>query len=757
MANKRLNALITIGGAVSGSLKGAFGSLKGSISNIGGTVADLNRKQRLLNDSIKRFGEQGLNVDKLKSKYAAQARQIDQLTAAHRRLNSVQARTEKNESRKQGMRAGIGETIAGAIAVGYPIKAAMEFEDKIAEVRKVVDAPSGMDKNTYFGQLGQQILDLSQKIPMTASQIGDLVAAGGQSGIASNELIKFAEAAGKMGVAFDITAETAGQSMAEMKSAFRMTLPEVIELGDKINALSNVGAASASDVMDIVKRIGPLGEVANVSSGQIAALGSTLRGMGVQNEIAATGIKNLMLTLTSGAKATKGQKEALKQLGYGSKQVAGSMQKDSRATITTILKSINRLDKVHRPEVLNALFGKEVVGSIAPLLNNIGELERQFDLVGDKTQWAGSMQKEFESRAATTSNSLILLRNRMNRIAITIGSAVLPQLNALINASFPYIDQISTMVQQHPQLTQAIVATGAAIVGLRIIALGSGFVWTTLNGYWLAGVKALTMLDSGLVKAGINWRLFNMAMIASPVGLVIAGVALAVGALSLAIYRNWDIIKSFISGAITPLWEGIKPVRDAFSGLWDLVVSFGKDIGITGESVKKFTTWFSELFTPINHSKDALDGAKKSGSEFGTVMANAINFVYQPLIKLVEAFKWLDTNVGGIMEKAQTFGHKEIRGAAGAVGGFFQNLFGTGEDRPTVPTGNGWGLAPPAVPEMYRGAGSQQSTDNSTTHITVVQRPGENGPEFARRVVEEQRKAKAQKNNSAMPDNLAIP
>lgn len=758
MANKRLNALITIGGAVSGSLKGAFGSLKGNINSIGGTVADLNRKQRMLNESIKRFGDQGLNVDRLKSKYAENAKQIKNLTDAHKRLNDVQERGNENESRKSELRGAIGETIAGVIAVAYPLKAAMEFEDKMAEVKKVVDAPSGMDKNTYFGQLGNQILDLSTKIPMTASAIGDLVAAGGQSGIASKDLITFAEAAGKMGVAFDISADEAGQSMAEMKSAFRMTIPEVVALGDKINALSNIGAASAKDVLDIVQRIGPLGEVANVSSGQIAALGSTLRGMGVQNEIAATGIKNLMLTLTAGATATKAQKAALKQLGYGSKQVAGSMQKDSQQTILTILKGIKRLDAVHQPEVISALFGKEVVSSIAPLLNNTNELARQFALVGDETQYAGSMQKEFEARAATTSNNLLLLRNRLNRIAITVGSAVLPELNKLVQASYPYIDQISTLITQNPELTKGLIAVAGGIVALRVVALASGFVWTTLNGYWLAGIRVLAKFDSALIRAGINWRLFNLAMIASPVGLLITGVALAVGALSLAIYKNWDIVKAFVNGAITPLWEGIKPLRNAFSTLGDIIANFGKDFGITGENVQAVTKWFSELFNPVTHSETALKGATEAGKIFGTEMSKAINFVYTPLMLLIDAFKWLDNNMQSIMTKAQTFGHEEIKGAANSFGNWIGDLLGKGDDRPVVGTGgNPFGLPPPAIPSMYQGGGSPTYTDSSTTQITVVQRPGENGQDFARRVVEEQRKAKQQQNNSAMPDNLAIP
>ena len=753
MANKKLNALITIGGVVSGSLKGAFGSLKGNVTQIGGAVADLNRKQRALNQSINEYARQGVNVDRMRARYEENARQLTRLTEAQKRLNRVQAAGERNQARKDQLRGQIGETVASVVAVGYPIKAAMEFEDKMAEVRKVVDAPAGMDSKTYFGQLGKQILDLSEKIPMTASEIGDLVAAGGQSGIAGNELVAFAEAAGKMGVAFDISASEAGQKMAEMKSAFRMTLPEVIELGDKINALSNIGAASAADVTDIVQRIGPLGEVANVSSGQIAALGSTLRGMGVQNEIAATGIKNLMLTLTSGAKATKGQKEALAQLGLGSKQVAGSMQKDSRTTIISILKRIKMLDAVHQPEVLNALFGKEVVGSIAPLLNNLDELNRQFDLVGDKSKYAGSMQKEFESRAATTSNNLVLLRNRLNRIAISIGSAVLPQINQLVQASFPYIDQLSRLIEAHPKVTQGIIAVGAALVSLRVATLVGGFAFTTLNGYLIGIQRVLVGVRTGFTLATLGMRGFGLAFVATPIGALITAVVVAVAALGVAIWRNWDAIKAFTTGALGPLWEGLKPVREAFGNLWDMVKHLGADFGITGESVGKVVQWFKDLFTPVNYSKEALDKAGKAGEDFGKLLAAGINFALTPLTSLLNGMKWLDDNASSIMNKAQTFGHEEIKSGWKKV----TNFLGFGDETPAATAPQGRPLPPVPVMAQQRGAGGGGYTDNSTTTIQAVQQPGESQRDFARRVVEENNKAKDQRKTALMTDNLAVP
>ncbi|HFP0744189.1 TPA: phage tail tape measure protein, partial [Escherichia coli] len=101
-----------------------------------------------------------------------------------------------------------------------------------------------------------QVRDLSTELPMSAEGIAEIVAAGGQAGIARDELMQFTDDAVKMGVAFDTTAEESGQMMAQWRTAFKLTQGEVAGLADKINYLGNTGPASAKKISDVVTRIG---------------------------------------------------------------------------------------------------------------------------------------------------------------------------------------------------------------------------------------------------------------------------------------------------------------------------------------------------------------------------------------------------------------------------------------------------------------------------------------------------------------------
>ncbi|MEO1739820.1 hypothetical protein RB531_5336 [Salmonella enterica subsp. enterica serovar Typhimurium] len=201
---------------------------------------------------------------------------VDQLSGP---LKGMQRELKGFQKEMAGLAIGAaaaGTAVLGALAL--PVNAAIGFESKMADIRKVVD---GLDDKKAFAQMSDDILTLSTQLPMAAEGIAEIVAAGGQAGIARGDLMQFANDAVKMGVAFDTTAEESGQMMAQWRTAFRLTQEDVVVLADKINYLGNTGPANAKKISDIVTRIGPLGGVAGVASGEIAAMGATIAGMGL--------------------------------------------------------------------------------------------------------------------------------------------------------------------------------------------------------------------------------------------------------------------------------------------------------------------------------------------------------------------------------------------------------------------------------------------------------------------------------------------
>ncbi len=597
MSNKKLNAIITIGGEVAGSLRTAIGSTTSQLSKIGSEIQRVKKQQSMLGESIRTFGSMGKNVDNLRARYSGVTDELNRLTRAQEKLNRVEELRQKNADIRSGSAKVLGGAMAASATMIVPVKLAIDFESSMADVKKVF---SGTD--AQFKTITNEVLKMSTVLPMAATDIAKIVASGAQSGIAANELTKFAESAVKMGVAFDVSAEEAGQSMAEMRTAFKMSQDEVITLADKINFLGNSTPAAAKGIMEIVQRIGPLGEVGGFASGSIAALGATMRGMGVQEEIAATGIKNMMLALIAGESATKSQRSAMIDLGLDSEEVAKSMQKDAEGTTLKILELIKALPKEKQGAMLATLFGKESLSAIAPLLTNMGALEENLKKVGDATKYAGSMNDEYKARAETTANNIILFKNKIAELGISIGSVLLPPLNIFLGKMGAVIDKVSAWSKANPELSSTLtkVAVGAVAVvgGIAAVALAVttviGPIALAISSFSVLGSSAgtsiglLTKMITPIKMIGTAFSVVGKAMLANPMVLAIVAIVAVVAGAAYLIYKNWEPIKGFFSN----LWSGVK---DAFSSAWNGIKGVvGTGIEFIKGVIKSIDTVFAD-------------------------------------------------------------------------------------------------------------------------------------------------------------------
>ncbi len=494
---------------------------------------------------------------------------VDRTTKALERQRKAQELTNKhraavdaNKATRGDARGALFDGAAMAASLAAPLKMAIDFESSMADVDKVMDLDKG-----GLQRMSQSAIDLSKRLPMAAKEIAQIMALGGQSGLDEKQLlggdgqVGFVEHAIKMGTAFGMTAEQSGEAMAKMKSAFGMSIAEVATLTDKINLLGNTGAANEKQILNIVTRVGPLGGVAGVAAGEIAALGSTLAGMGVQEEVAATGIQNFMLALTKGSKATKGQRADLQKLGLDAEKVAKGMQKDATGTMLSVLEKIKGLDKYQQAAVLEGLFGRESIKAIAPLLNNLGTLKENFTKVSDATKYAGAVNAEYEKRAATTANRLKLASNQAAAMGISLGNILLPALNDGLALLAPWMERLSALTQAYPGVTRTVVLFVAALVLCKVVAIAITYVFMLMKGVFLA-VKGV------LVAARVGWLIYTGATVAGTAAThgaiwasrVLTVVQLAGRAATLAVAA----VTYLLSGVVWMLQAGLRAARMAW-------------------------------------------------------------------------------------------------------------------------------------------------------------------------------------------------
>jgi TP901 family phage tail tape measure protein len=610
-------------------------ALRTRLADAGISTSQLGTHERRLRTDIVRANEA----------IEQQQKRLTALNAAQKRSQALQNAGLKATALGAGMAFGGRRALDAAV---LPVGEAVGFESAMADVRKVVD----FDTPQQFALMGRDIEDLSMRLPMLPAEIAKIVAAAGQASIPRKELLQFAEDATKLGVAFDTTAEDAGQTMATWRTAFRMGQAEVVTLADKINYLGNTGPANVQKISDVVNRIGALGEVAGLQSGPLAALGATVAGVGIESEVSATGIKNMLLTLSSGEAATKRQLAAFDQLGLSATQMAQAMQKDAGGAILDVLERLKKLPAASQAATMTSLFGRESIGAIAPLLTNLDLLKDNFNKVADAQRYAGSMEQEYLSRVATSANAMQLAKNTALVMAATFGRTLLPDIKATSEAVGALLKRVVDWTRNNAPLARALTVSavaGAALVtvlgglltvgGLASMALGqiSGAVALLSGG---GGIGALiarfgtlaaqvlpTLLNVGralmVVLGGISWPLL--------------AIAAAVAVVAAVVWKYWGPIKAFMIGVWQGLQDAFAPVlAELRTALAPLVPLWDQVAGAIG----KVWEWVKQLFAPFEATTEQLEGATSAGRTFGQFLGTALTLQLRMAVK---AIGWLVT------------------------------------------------------------------------------------------------------------------
>ena len=419
----------------------------------------------------------------------------------------------------------VGTALAGMGALS--LKTAMSFETSMAEIDKTVDFAS----SNGLANMRKELQALTTQIPQTFEELAAVTATGGQLGIAEKDLVHFTEVMAKMGVAFDIPAQQAADSMAKIANVFQIPIENIDRLGDAINTLSNNTPATAAQLIDSLQRVGGVAKVFGLSEDATLGLTGALIAMGKPAEVASTAVNSLLTSFSTLDNATKSQLIGFEQLGLNIDDFSKLVATDGKQAIITYLEAINKLEQSKRIGTNALIIGKEFGDDITMLAGSVGVLENNWEMLGETVNttkdYFGSMDVEFEKISATSANKMVLIKNNIDGVVASLGDAFIPALNELLLKMTPMVAIVGTWVSANPELIQQITLIGGSLIGtvlgLKLAVDGFTAAKTTVDGLKLAYAALGTTM--GLTVLGL-------------------GILLATGAL---VYQNWDEIKRVVS------------------------------------------------------------------------------------------------------------------------------------------------------------------------------------------------------------------
>lgn len=570
MANKQLNAVITIGGTVTGALKSALGSTRTKLQQIGGAIRNLEREQRRLQAGIRDGMNMGRPVGHLVEQYRKLEAQIGKTRRQQDRMNNAMRGMEKGKAMMANAGMAIGAVTAAASTAFIPVIQAASFEKAMLGVAKQVDG--ARDKNgqltkTYY-DMAKAIQLLGREIPIPTNELAKMAEQGARMGVPKENLIEFTRTAAKLATALDLPREELADNMGKIAALFKVPIPEIEKLGDAINFLDDNAISKGGDIIEFLRRTGGVAGVVKVTANEMAALGSTLLSLGEPTETAGTAVNAFFQKLAAADKGTKKFRRALDEIGISAEQVQKGMQTDAQGTILKVIDAVNKLPQEQRLGVLVDLVGLEHSDTLAKLVGNVSEYRKQIDLVNSQ-KVAGSVSREFAAQLATTSAQWEITKNRLVEVGVNIGSVLLPPLNKLLGGVGKVTSAVADWARENPALVKTIFTVAGALAGS------------------IGVIKAV-----GMAVGAVKFAFFalKLACMTNPLGLAFVILTTAAA----LIYTHWEPIKGFFSR----LWENVKATAEK-AWTWIKTALQFSPLGPVIRNWQPLLTFFTGLFNDI--------------------------------------------------------------------------------------------------------------------------------------------------------------
>ena len=431
------------------------------------------------------------------------------------------------------------------------IKASLDFESSFAGVRKTVDATEA-----EFASLAASSRKMSTQIASSTSEINEVMATGGQLGIANEYLTDFTRVMIDLGNSCeDLNADEAATSIAKFANVMGTNQSLFQNIGSTIVDLGNNFATTEKPIMEMAQRLAGAGKQVGLTEAQVLGFAAALSSVGIEAQMGGTAFSKALIKMEV-ASATGGQ--ALTDFGtvcgMTGEQFKALFDSDPAAAFQAFIVGLSRMDEEGESAiaVLDEIGIKEVrLRDTLLRATNATELFSRAQATANRA-WAENtaLTTEANKRYATTESKLINLKNKAVLFGQALGDDLNPTIQNLIEGADELLDRFMDMDE----------AQRMQIIRFAAIAAASGPV-VLLLGKMTKGLGAISTgigrFSTAVGKAGGGFKGFMSVLGRSPA--VWMAIAAATVTATIAI---WD----YVSGA--------KQAREALKGMEETAESW---------------------------------------------------------------------------------------------------------------------------------------------------------------------------------------
>jgi TP901 family phage tail tape measure protein len=398
----------------------------------------------------------------------------------------------------------------------------------------------------------------------------------------------------------------------------------------------------------------------------LSSLGATATSAGISYAEQLAILGQLQTTMSGSEAATKYRAFMGKAAEAGEKLGLSFLDAEDRLkTMPEVLTEIrdkygDTIDAIEAQELQKAFGTTEAVALIQQLYPEIDSLRGNID--GLNTSLAGGMEgveKMASSMNAGPSEAFQVLSQRTQNASAAIGKVFAPSMMAAAGALGTVALFVSGLAERFPFLTQVLAYAVVGLIALKMASIAARFSFAffsdalllarkTLMWFTVANLRAQAALlvtrirtmaatvamvamsaasravaIGAAIMTGAQWAL-NAAMMANPIGLVVAGILALIAVVALVV-KYWEPLGEFFSG----VWDGIVAIG---ARAWDALKSLLSftPLGLLIKAWEPLTAFFSGIWAGISMVFSAAWNFIKALMNFAFVWA--VVKVWEPLL-----------------------------------------------------------------------------------------------------------------------------
>lgn len=557
--NRPINAILDAKDKASNIVE----KVKAKIQNLtAATIISLNMKAdpalRAIALTRTKLGELSSKIASFGGKtYSAIVKLKDDVSPTLKNLDSKINSFAKNVGSKFIAIGTAGAMAFGGIGISSSIKGFAEFEQGMKNVQAVSGATG-----EQMQALTEKAREMGRTTAFTSADASRALEYMGMAGWKTNDMISglpgilnLASAGSvDLGVASDIvtdgltsmglTAKDTNDYVDIMAATITNSNTSVELMGETMKYVGSVGGALGVEMKDLSLAIGLMGN-ASIKGSQA---GTALR----------SGLTRLIEPPKEAANAMKKYGIEIQKTQDGNLDLAGTMNE--------LRTKLSGLDATTQGSALAMIFGQEAMSGWAAVVN---ASEEDFNKLSGAIEGSSGKAKEIsEIKLQSLSGQFKLLKSAVDDVKLSLGERLAPytkdfvqwltaKMPAIADTVMNVVDSVATNVPKIINvikgLAPVIAGAIASFVAFKVITGGMTII-TTIVPIIMNVVNAIALFARGAATLGEA-----MALIMSPVGWVVLGIGLLVGAFVLA-YQKSETFRNKVQEVGQAIMEFLAPV-----------------------------------------------------------------------------------------------------------------------------------------------------------------------------------------------------